>query len=95
MSRMRKQAEGLLEIPGVGPSISADLIQLGFSKVTDLAKANPEKMYDSLIALRGKPIDRCVLYVFRCAVYYASNDRHDPDLLKWWNWKDRTLATGE
>jgi hypothetical protein len=33
-------------------------------------------------------IDPCVLYVFRCAVYYASHEVHDPDLLKWWNWKD-------
>ncbi|MBC8473125.1 MAG: pathogenicity locus, partial [Planctomycetes bacterium] len=31
----------------------------------------------------------CMLYVLRCAVYYASNTEHDPDLLKWWNWKDR------
>jgi hypothetical protein len=21
-------------------------------------------------------------------VYYASNAEHDPELLKWWNWKD-------
>jgi hypothetical protein len=28
------------------------------------------------------------LYTFRCAVYYASNKRHNPKLLKWWNWKD-------
>jgi hypothetical protein len=32
-----------------------------------------------------------VLYVFRCAVYYASHEVHDPELLKWWNWKDRAL----
>ncbi|MFL5589918.1 MAG: helix-hairpin-helix domain-containing protein [Ktedonobacteraceae bacterium] len=30
----------------------------------------------------------CSFYVFRCAVYYASNDIHDAELLKWWNWKD-------
>ncbi len=24
-----------------------------------------------------------LLYVFRCAVYYASNDIHNPELLKW------------
>jgi hypothetical protein len=30
-----------------------------------------------------------VLYVFRCAVYFANNSTHDPELLKWWNWKDR------
>lgn len=27
-------------------------------------------------------------YVFRCAKYYAVNSEHDPELLKWWNWKD-------
>jgi hypothetical protein len=36
-------------------------------------------------------MDRCVLYAFRCAVYYASHDVRDPKLLKWWNWKDREL----
>jgi hypothetical protein len=29
------------------------------------------------------------LYVFRCAVYYATNKSHDVELLQWWNWKDR------
>jgi hypothetical protein len=37
-------------------------------------------------------VDRCMLNVFRCAVYYASNDIHDPELLKWWNWKDKSLG---
>ncbi len=26
--------------------------------------------------------------MFRCAVYFASSEKHDPELLKWWNWKD-------
>jgi hypothetical protein len=34
-------------------------------------------------------VDRCLLYVFRCAVYFASHKKHDPKLLLWWNWKDR------
>jgi hypothetical protein len=29
-----------------------------------------------------------VLYVFRCAVYYATEKEHDPELLKWWSWQD-------
>lgn len=45
-------------------------------------------MYQRLIALRGEYQDRCVLYTFRCAVYYASNACHDAEKLKWWNWKD-------
>jgi hypothetical protein len=34
------------------------------------------------------PQDRCLLYVFRCAVYYASTARPSPAKLRWWNWKD-------
>jgi hypothetical protein len=41
-----------------------------------------------LIKTKGKHIDRCVLYTFRCAVYYASNRNHTPSKLKWWNWKN-------
>ncbi|MCB2184368.1 MAG: helix-hairpin-helix domain-containing protein [Desulfobulbaceae bacterium] len=79
----------LQEIPGVGKSIAGDLSDLGYRNVTELGGEDPEKMYRNLCTLRGRHIDRCVLYVFRCAVYYAGNSTHDPELLKWWNWKDR------
>ena len=75
--------------PGVGPSIARDLRDLGFHQLRDLHGADPETMYDKLRLMRGGYIDRCVLYVFRCAVYFANNSTHDPELLKWWNWKDR------
>jgi len=75
-------------IPGIGPRLAKDLVDLGYRKVRDLSGENPERMYQNLCRLRGTHIDRCVLYVFRCAVYYASNTTHRPDLLKWWNWKD-------
>lgn len=81
-------AHALEEIPGVGPSIAQDLRHLGFEEPSDLEGADPEAMYDDLCGLRGEYLDRCVLYVFRCAVYYASKSEHDPELLKWWNWKD-------
>jgi len=77
----------LESIPGVGSSIAQDLRDLGFDRVTDLAHQNPELMYDRLCSMRGAKMDRCVLYVFRCAVYFASHTGHDPELLKWWNWK--------
>ena len=82
---------GLQIIPGVGPSIEKDLQDLGFSEVGALRDQDPMKMFDDLCELRGESIDRCVLYVFRSAVYFASNERHDAELLKWWNWKDRKL----
>jgi hypothetical protein len=80
-------AEELQSIPGVGPRTAEDLTDLRYSRVSQLRGADPEQMYHELCALRGEHIDRCVLYVFRCAVYYASNSVYDPELLKWWNWK--------
>jgi hypothetical protein len=74
-------------IPGVGPSIAADLEKLGYTNVTDLKGEDPEVMYTHLMSLEGKHIDRCVLYVFRCAVYFAGSPKPSPDKLLWWNWK--------
>ncbi|MCU0537981.1 MAG: helix-hairpin-helix domain-containing protein [Hydrococcus sp. Prado102] len=85
-----KPTQNLQIIPGVGKSLSQDLVDLGYQKVEDLVHEDPEKMYHNLCRLRGQHIDRCVLYVFRCAVYYASNTVREPELLKWWNWKDKT-----
>ena len=78
----------LQRIPGIGTSLSRDLLDLGYRRVIELKGEDPETMYQNRIALRGEHIDRCVLYVFRCAVYYASNSKHEPELLKWWHWKD-------
>jgi len=75
-------------VPGIGPSMARDLRDLGIRKVADLASRDPQEMYDALCALREARQDRCVLYVFRCAVYYAGRTRHDPDKLLWWNWTD-------
>jgi hypothetical protein len=78
----------LQRIPGIGPSLSRDLVDLRIKRVSDLRGRNPERLYERLCALRGQRQDRCVLYVFRCAVYFASKKRHDPERLKWWHWKD-------
>ena len=79
----------LTSIPGIGPNLAQDLIDLGYREVAHLRTQDPEEMYERLCELRGQPVDRCVLYAFRCAVYYASNSRHNDELLKWWNWKDK------
>jgi hypothetical protein len=79
----------LEQIPGVGKSIAADLRQLGIASVRQLTGRNPERLYRELCRFRASPVDRCMLYVFRCAVYYASTSDPDPELLKWWNWKDK------
>ena len=77
-------------IPGVGKSIAQDLWDLNLRSLRDIARSDPEELYDELCRLRGGPIDRCMLYVFRCAHYFVSEKKHDPELLKWWNWKERS-----
>lgn len=75
-------------IPGVGDKTARDLFNLGYRTVEELKHQDPEVMYGRLCEYQGTHIDRCMLYVFRCAVYFASHEEHDPELLKWWNWKD-------
>ena len=90
-TRQRDRRE-LKRIPGVGDKIADDLMALGCRSVRDLKDRDPEELYIRLCAHKGEQVDRCVLYVFRSAVYYASNREHDPELLKWWNWKDGRLS---
>jgi hypothetical protein len=91
MARTR-HPDDLRSIPGVGPAIAADLRRLGVRRTTDLASRDPQELYERLEDLDGGHVDRCVLYVFRCAVHYAGEPEPDGELTKWWNWKDGGLA---
>ncbi len=82
----------LRTIPGVGPSIARDLIAIGITSVGELRGCDPQDLYDRSNRHVGVVQDRCLLYVFRCAVYFAEHTRHDPEKLKWWNWSDAKLA---
>jgi len=84
-----KNKSNLQDIPGVGPRIEKDLQDIGINCISDLRGKRPENLYNKLCKFRKSKIDKCVLYVFRCAVYYAENNKHDPSLLKWWNWKEK------
>jgi len=88
ISAERKVLKELRLIPGVGKATARDLYDLGFRSVAELKGRDPEDLYLRHCALKGMIVDRCMLYVFRCAVYFASHRQHHPDLLKWWNWKD-------
>ena len=78
----------LEQIPGVGKKIAHEMRNIGISSVEDIKGQKAERLYQELCEFKASPVDRCMLYVFRCAIYYAENTQHDPRLLKWWNWKD-------
>ncbi|MCC7208975.1 MAG: helix-hairpin-helix domain-containing protein [Anaerolineae bacterium] len=84
----RAALKDLQRVPGIGPRVAADLYAMGYRSVAALRGQNPERLYEELCAHQGFRVDRCMLYVFRCAVYFATNERPDPHLLKWWRWKD-------
>jgi hypothetical protein len=77
----------LREIPGVGKETERDLHALGITRVHQLEGVDPDELFARLTAYQGGYTDRCNLYVYRCAVYWAEGGR-DPELLRWWAWKD-------
>jgi hypothetical protein len=80
----------LSKIPGVGKSIATDLLNIGIRCMDDLKGKDPQILYDQSNQFAGCVQDRCLLYVFRCAVYFAETpaNQQDGEKLKWWNWKD-------
>lgn len=90
MAITKEQAiKDLRQIPGVGISIANDLWNIGYTSVSQLKDKDPQDIYDASNRYAGVVQDRCLLYVFRCAVYYAETPaaKRDPEKLKWWNWK--------
>jgi hypothetical protein len=65
-------------------------MDVGVQEIDDLKGQNPELLYHLSNINAGVKQDRCLLYVYRCAVYFAETDEseREPLKLKWWNWKD-------
>lgn len=79
----------LQQIPGVGKNIEAHLRSVGIASIEDLRGRDPEELYRQVCQVEGCAVDRCLLYVFRLAVYYAEQEHREPEKLKWWYWKDK------
>ncbi len=84
-------------IPGVGKVVAIDLWNLGFRSISDLKRQDPEEIYVRHNQIKGQVQDICMLYTFRCAVYFAEtqNKKQDPEKLKWWNWVDKEKITSK
>ena len=79
----------LLTVPGIGKNIKQDLIDIGIDCVEVLRGQDPEELYERDCVLHGGVLDRCVLYVYRCAVYFAETDCPEREKCSWWYWKDQ------
>ena len=85
----RVAAKQLEQIPGIGKNIAQHMHSIGVNCVDDLKGQKAERLYQKLCDFKASSVGRCMLYVFRSAIYYAENTSHDTELLKWWNWKDK------
>jgi retron-type reverse transcriptase len=81
----------LRSIPGVGKVVSHDLYNIKIYSIEDLKRMRAEKVFEMHNKYRGSVQDRCMLYVFRCAIDYANKNIEDRKSYKlnWWDFKDR------
>ena len=81
--------QSLQIIPGVGPKLAKKFHDIGIKSISDLKGKKPEELYSRICTTQGIQVDRCVLYVCRSSLYFAETKNPNPELLKWWNWKDK------
>lgn len=78
----------LMTIPNVGKKTMISLMNIGITCVEDLVGKDPLKLYKMDCLKKGMEVDKCQLYLFRMCVYYAENEEHEKEKLKWWYWRD-------
>ena len=78
----------LRNIPGVGTKTEQTLIALGYGSLKALRDADPDELYIKACLLENEQMDKCALYVFRCAVAYAKDPAPNPNEYRWWFFTD-------
>ena len=76
----------LSELISVGPAMLRDFEVLGVRSVGQLARRNPERLYESLCRLAPQHQDICCLDAFRAAVAQARDPRLPVEQCQWWYW---------
>jgi len=87
---MAQQRE-LRELVSIGPAMLRDFERLGIRNIRQLARANPERLYERLCDVTGCAQDVCVLDTFRAAVAQARNPRLPAAQRQWWYWSRQRL----
>jgi len=82
----------LADLDSVGPAMLRDFERLGIRSVAQLARRNPEKLYEQLCERTGQAVDICCLDVFRAAVAQARNPSLPAEQRRWWYWSRKRKA---
>ena len=76
----------LEDLVSVGPALIRDFEMLGVTTVGQLARRNPEHLYEKLCEITGHAQDICVLDVFHAAIAQARNPQLPIEQAQWWYW---------
>lgn len=85
-------ARPLSALRSVGPATREDLRQLGVADVQELARRNPQTLYNDLCRIKGQTVDICCLDVFCCAVAQAQNPQLPAEQCDWFWWSRQRKA---
>jgi predicted GIY-YIG superfamily endonuclease len=87
-----RQIAHLEDLPNIGPSIAANLRQLGITSPAELPGRDPYAMYDDLCRITGQRHDPCLLDTFIAAVRYMEGAPKK----SWWKYtaeRKRVMAS--
>ena len=84
----------LSALRSVGPATLEDLRLLGVADVPDLARRDPQALYNDLCRIKGQNVDICCLDEFSCSVAQAQNSQLPAEQCDWFWWsRQRKAAT--
>jgi len=82
----------LASLISVGPAMLRDFELLGVRSVAQLARQNPQRLYEKLCRGMGQRVDICCLDVFCAAVAQARNPQLPAEQCQWWYWSRKRKA---
>lgn len=85
----RQRARQLGDLISIGPAMLRDFELLGIRSVAQLARQNPERMYEKLGRIARQHQDICVRDTFCAAVAQAKNPRLPAEKCEWWYWSKK------
>lgn len=68
----------LRKIPNVGKRTEKVLREMGYDSIESLKGKRAVDLYAEECSLKGSPVDRCQLYLYRAVEYFVNTENPDP-----------------
>ena len=92
---MAERERKLGDLISIGLAMLKDFELLGICSVAQLAKQNPQRMYEKMERATRQRQDPCVLDTFCAAVAQAKNPRLAAEKCQWWWWSRERKKRGK